>query len=371
MRSTQEITVTSFGDWNKYVNLENRNGFYGNYGNNIDYINTTAGQRITINIKYGRPSLSFIIESLTSNKLEILRNKFARPYPNCCLELYRQQKTTSPDTIINNVKFTTETVSDCSQLNYTLNALAMYAKFPEGLLLDMFTVIESNIDQQKNRMEKLTSDLLNGIPAIIQDLQKNIIMYNIHEDFGVVLRWIAYLVANDRLQDAILWCDIVPKQTDEYYIAHQKLAMQLIKELQIRMATQLVVYLNGIQVKLSCEEAAFHFACNIAKYTQDDADVASMKKMLNELSGMANSPHGIISERYLLILQARAINALQNDLLQLKKNTPTQQSISRSLLGSLGIFGQPGNLETHDAQKSEEDTLDFEFFATMVSLVDL
>lgn len=374
MRSAQEITrnnIARFADWNKSVSMDSRNGFYGNYGNNIAYINTSIGHMITLHFKFGQPCLSFIIESLTSSELEILRNKFTNPFPERSLQLGFHREASSPDTILSNVKFTTETASYPGQLDHTLKMLAEYAKLPEDLLLDILEAINTHADQQKNRMEKLTRDLLNGTPAIIKDLQKNIIIYNIHEEFGVVLRWIDYLVTNDRLQDAILWCGVVSKQTDEYYIAHQKLAMQLIKELQIRMTTQLAVYQNGIQVKLSCEEAAFHFACNIAKYTKEDADVASMKKILDELSGMAHSSPCMMSERYLLILQARTIKTLQNDILQLKKNTPVQQSISSSLLGSLGLFGQPDNLQKNDSQKNETDTLDFEFLATMASLMDM
>ncbi len=107
----------------------------------------------------------------------------------------------------------------------------------------------------KNLMDKLSNELLHGTPGLIQQLQNNIVHYNIHEQFGVVLRWIDYLVKNNRVNEAILWCDLIPKDSGELYLAHQTLALQLLTD-NPDIQT-ILLYQNETQFELSCQEAIF------------------------------------------------------------------------------------------------------------------
>lgn len=362
MHAKKEIihgTITGFYDWDRYVRTGDFRPFYEIPRQKIKYIHKHTGQKITINFAFGTASVGFIIDFIESeNELRKLRNKLKRPNSlsgnttqnpdtvstESYLTISRSQITRGPHDILTNVHFDAEAVTASSQLDYTLGALSKYAKFSQAMLLDIFSIIDNNLDRQKNHMEKLNCDLLNGAPGIIKNLQRNIVIINIHQEFGAVLRWISYLVTANRSQEAILWCDLIPLDAGEYYLTHQKLAIELIMQLQTKNTTdKLILYLDENQVTLSCQEALFHFAYNIAKYTKDSSNSASVLTILSELSNTpsdkTNFSTDFISEQYLLIEQARIIKMLQNELSELKKSKSVTQNTA-SLLENLGLFGQ-------------------------------
>lgn len=363
---TEEKQVASFGDWKKYENTDNQPSFYGAHHHKIKYINSQSEQNISIIFKFGRPSLHFTTEPLSISQLKPLCDKFTRPGNNNTDEQYLRQPwllTSITDNLLRTVNFETDKVSELRQLGYTLNALADYTHLPKTMQEDIFAALTEHTARQTKHMDELSNKLLHGTADIIKELQRHIFLYNIHEEFGVILRWIDYLVIHNRVNEALLWCDIIPVDSGQAYLDHQKLALHLLADNPD--IKHVVLYLNEKQTELSRKEAKFHFTYNIAKFTKDGHDQSAVADRLNKLSTQTCSYTNILSEHSLLIQQARIIQSLQNELAQLKTNNNSNQQ-SGSLLGMMGIFGTSDS-ESEFTQDQKEDPIGLDVYAHVVS----